>query len=315
MIIDMIQGFKPLYEKKGDNLIIENYPLKTGLYITVNDNGIKNHLFINEDNLIDPTYCAKNTDLINYFKIRDYLSILNLYDTNKCVSGKAKSVHSNNFLSLFIREKKATPILLKETSLRPDLKEQIQMYFNQFLIWNQEEKELKKDKNIKNPKKHILTETDDFNEDLFEKSKEAILNTLLELPSLMEQYTFKDNDYVRIFYETSIANYTKEYKRYMIRKAFNKNDYHILKNDKVYGISGIELNSNNNKPSLLLKNMKTEVPLKLDFETLLIAQKLHEFLMFYKVPRYNKNKEKIEYVSSISKQLYLPIDFKIEGLA
>ncbi|APU86942.1 hypothetical protein [Clostridium botulinum] len=36
-------------------------------------------------------------ELFKYLRHRDYLSILKQYDTNKAVSGRAKSIHSNNF--------------------------------------------------------------------------------------------------------------------------------------------------------------------------------------------------------------------------
>ena len=309
MLLDMAQGFKKLYDKEGDAVISEQYALKKGLYILVNDNGIKDSMFIEDNNNVP----EDKEELFNYIKIRDYLSILKQYDTNKCVSGKAKSIHSNNFLTLFIREKKAKPII-KNSTVNPVIKEQIKMYFKQFLIWKEEELIAKKNLNINKPKEFILTKTKEFNEDLFNNSKAAIMDLLITLPKMLEKYELKDNDYIRVFYETAIANYDIEYRRYMIRKIFNKDKYHLFKNDDVYGISGIELNNNSNKPSLILKSMRTEIPLRLNFDTLLMVQKLYEFLWFYKVPRYNKKLDKTEYVSTITKRLFIPLDFDINGL-
>lgn len=309
MLLDMVQGFKKLYDKEGDTIIAEQYSLKRGIYIIVNDNGIKDTMFIEDNNNVP----EDKEELFNYIKIRDYLSILKQYDTNKCVSGKAKSIHSNNFLTLFIREKKAKPII-KNSTVNPVIKEQIEMYFKQFLMWKEEELIAKKNSDINNPKEFILTKTKEFNEDLFNKSKAAIMNLLIDLPELLKEYELKDNDYIRIFYETAIDDYDIEYRRYMIRKIFNKDKYHLFKNGDVYGISGIELNNNSNKPSLILKSMRTEIPLRLNFDTLLMIQKLYEFLWFYKVPRYNKKLDKTEYVSTITKKLYIPIDFDIKGL-
>lgn len=309
MLIDMIQGFKPLYDKEGDKLIVDNYPLKQGLYIIVNDNGIKDWMFIKNKEVIP----EDKKEIFNYIRVRDYLSILKQYDTNKSVAGNAKSIHSNNFLSLFIREKKDKPIL-KGTSLNQTIEEQIIIYFDKFLEWREEELIARKNNNNENPKEFILTTTAEFDIELFKRSKKAITNSLTDLSKLLSDYTLDQEDYLRIFYETSVENYDIEYKRYMIRKIFNKDTYHIFKDDDVYGISDIDLNTNSNKPSLLLKNMKTKIPIRYNFDTLLIAQKLFDFMYFYKVPRYNKDLKLTEYVNSIYKTLYIPTDFNIKDL-
>ncbi len=109
------------------------------------------------------------------------------------------------------------------------------------------------------------------------------------MPELLSEYTLADKDYIRIFYEMPIEYYNKEYKRYMIRKIFNKNVYHIFKDNNVYGISDIDLTTNNNKPSLLLYSMKTRVPLRLDFDTLLIAQNYLTFFIFIRFLNIIKN--------------------------
>lgn len=302
-------NFKDLYDKNGDNLIVDNYPLKQGVYIIVNDKGIKDFMVIKDKEAIS----KDKEELFKYLRHRDYLSILKQYDTNKAVSGRAKSIHSNNFLSLFIRENKSSHIL-EGSSLNPSLEQQVGWYFDQFKKWQEEERQAHNNNDPSNPQEFILTTLEDFDEQLFNKSKKAILNSLSNLPELLNEYTLADKDYIRIFYEMPIEYYNKEYKRYMIRKIFNKNVYHIFKDNNVYGISDIDLTTNNNKPSLLLYSMKTRVPLRLDFDTLLIAQKLFDFLYFYKVPRYNKESKAVEYVNSIYKTLYIPMDFNIDNL-
>lgn len=95
MLKDCLAIFKTLYEKEGSNLILKDYKLGFGDYILINSNGeITKKMIINNKDSYD-------IEDYNYFKELDYIS--RLISMQKPIDSK-KIIHSNNYLSFFIRK-------------------------------------------------------------------------------------------------------------------------------------------------------------------------------------------------------------------
>jgi CRISPR-associated protein Csh1 len=302
----MLDGFKSYYENHGNSVILDHYDMKQGLYFLINKKGIKDVLYI-KDGSKDKDFDKKKLELFKYFKERDYKSKLINYDTNKSV--KSKTIHSNNYLTVFAKKKS----FFNKEVISSEMIKNIEEYFEAFNLYYEEEKIAKESKRELKPQVEILNSTPEFNMHLYEESKEVFLHTICDIIQQHEVQDLKDDDYIRIFYQEDIDSYNDEYRRYMVRKVFNKSNYHIKIDGDIYGLSSADMGTNPLKPSLELKGTKVKVPLKLNFETAILVQKLYDFLYFYNIRKKNKTTGEIEYVHSIYKTLYIPYDFDIEG--
>jgi CRISPR-associated protein Csh1 len=239
----MLNGFKNYYGNYGDKIITDQYKMKSGLYIVLNKDGIVNHLYMNEG-AKEKDFTSSALDTFKYLVIRDYLSILVLYDTNKKVA--SKSIHSNNYLTLFTKRKS----IVNKGCIEPSILKALNDYYETFNQWNEEEIEIKKSSKLQKAKKEILKTTSNMNSVLFEECKNSYnkyINDILDIEGINE---LKDDDYVRIFYQADLDTYNNEYLRYMVRKVFNKDKYHIYKDGQVWGLSNADMGTNPNKPSL-----------------------------------------------------------------
>ena len=91
---DLIHIFKVQYDTKGEKLITDNYTLADGIYIMVNiDGSIK----------YEKEFDKRSSQLIEFeeFITRDYLS--KYLESNKSIE-KSKLIHSNNYMSFFMKK-------------------------------------------------------------------------------------------------------------------------------------------------------------------------------------------------------------------
>ncbi|PHS41285.1 MAG: hypothetical protein COB07_02105 [Sulfurovum sp.] len=106
MIYDILEVFKDEYEKKGDKLILDNYILKDGLYVKINqDESLEYFIFENDKKIEKKENCFKNLSgninhkMYEWFKERDYYS--GYLNSNK--SFYDKKIHNINYLSFFVK--------------------------------------------------------------------------------------------------------------------------------------------------------------------------------------------------------------------
>lgn len=262
MFRDLIDLFKKAYDKYGDKIILDSYNPKNGLYIK-----------INLDSSIDILIIDKNTiedDLYNWFKERDYYS--NLIDMNKPIDGK-KKIHSNNYLSFFIKKDK----LVGEKALnKEEISERIEEYFN--ILRKPEQK-------AKNSKEKIIFENFEKQVDQEELNKNYnyISENLDKIKDIVLNHDEEVDNYIKIFFESEfgISRYKTESERYMIPRIFNKNDYNIEVNGEIYGLSNSNMGLNSKKPYLELKTMGIRVPYRVTSENALYLKKFFEWLQYY----------------------------------
>lgn len=289
MIQDLLMIFKSAYNEYGDKIILDNYTLKDGLYIRINENGENEYLKIkatkNKDGTIDyiPIDDMKEStlELYKWFKIRDYYS--SLVDMNKPIDPK-KKIHSNNYLSMFIKK----DVLIGEKALSRDaLVDRIQQYYD--ILKNPEIKY--KDKKGKELLGTVKPDVDE--EDLILK-RDYILKNLDDIIGKVESMEDEFDGYVKIFFmdNEDLKKYELEYTRYILPNIFNKNNYNVLLNDKIFGLSNNNMGMNSKKPYLEQKTTKFKVPYRINSVDAMLLNKFFDWLNY-----------------QLQGEVYIPIDF------
>ena len=107
MLKECIEVFKKELNSKGERLLLDGYMPAEGTYIIVTEeNG---NFIIKDENIIEIKYDNKTKEPINSeielnrVRAKDYNS--KLIDMNKPIDSK-KIIHSNNYLSFFIKKDK-----------------------------------------------------------------------------------------------------------------------------------------------------------------------------------------------------------------
>ena len=227
-----------------DTMVLENYRLKPGLYVRLNEDGSMEELYVGKKAVL-----PENDPLVEWFKQADFAS--NLIEMNKPVDIK-KQIHSNNMFSVFCKH----DTFWQEKSIHPKLREHIERYFNALLI-------------IKDKESAEILETAGYKPLKAEKVqvyKERFLLALQAVGERIEQHKIKDNCYIKLFLNVDIEAYYHESGRYLLPKIFNKNDYNVIMNGQVLGLSNTDMGLNAKKPYLEHKTTAFKVPYRITAE-------------------------------------------------
>ena len=277
MIYDILDVFRKEYALKGDKLILDNYQLKDGLYVKVNDAGnlmyfIKTSRKVKKDGKTETEHDFKDVDGVNqslmyeWFKERDYYS--NVIDTSKAYDAPKKTIHNNNYLTLFMK-----------------IEEFLNVEFSHI-----EEKLFKKvlgfksfdSKNEKKILKNYCYIVKSFcrKRDLVNKLR--ILKLEIEnIRIIVKEYSPKE--YIRIFFDKDIDTYKNESSIYLALKIFNDNKYSIESNDAiVYGLSNFNMGLNSKKPYLEHKTKKLSTPFMVTSDMALDAKLFSDWISLQK---------------------------------
>ncbi|MDR2342624.1 MAG: hypothetical protein LBD84_06265 [Campylobacteraceae bacterium] len=257
MIYDILETFNKKYEKEGEKLILDSYTLKDGLYIRITNDKYEvfvkksigkkksetEHAFLNEN----------GTDKISemeWFKSRDYYS--NMIETNKAYDAPKKSIHNNNYLTLFMKIDK-----FLETDF-DYIKTKLFDKVSDFASFN-----------TKN-EKSILENYHDYirhpNRKNDIKTKVQTLKMIfLKLHDIAKKHSPKE--YIRIFFDENEDVYKQEGAIYVSLKIYNDNKYSKNVNGIVYGLSNYNMGLNDNKPFLEHKTKKLPYPFMVKTDT------------------------------------------------
>ncbi|MFZ5351940.1 MAG: hypothetical protein ACOZCL_04340 [Bacillota bacterium] len=259
MINDLIELFTKAYEKYGDKLILDNYKPKSGLYIRINDDYSIDKLIIDKNEPIDKK-------LYNWFRQMDYYSVL--IDMNKPIDPK-KKIHSNNYMTLFMK-KDIFPTVGDSPLSKEEYRERVTEYFN---ILKEPSKKLA-------DKASMLLDSVPLDMDVekLEKNRAYLLNNLDELIQFISQQEFKG--YVAIFFNEDINIYRRESFKYLVPRIYNKNDFNVLTDQKVMGLSNSNMGMNDKKPYLKLMSRRYEVPYRIGIDKAIIIKKFFDWLSF-----------------------------------
>lgn len=262
MLKDVISIFKREYEKIGDRYVTESYIPSDGEYIIVdtfeNDFKILDKVIIKKDRKTQ-----KIDDSNQYFPFireADYLS--RLLDMNKPIDHK-KIIHSNNYLSFFIK---------KENVNNGKLSDEIIDRYYEIL-----KDPLIKYKNTKAEK--LYEEVEEEHGKVNEKLIDEIKNWIKEKIHDFVDKGSKEKEYLKIFFKYDLDKYRKESEKYISPNLYNSNDYNVKIKEEIYGLPNDNMSLNSKKPYLENKTRKSKVPYLISKEEVLIQKKFFDYLM------------------------------------
>ncbi|URZ04946.1 type I-B CRISPR-associated protein Cas8b/Csh1 [Clostridium felsineum] len=255
MLKDCIDMFYSIYDEKKENYILDDYYLTEGTYLLVNDNGdIEKELKITKKNN-DKTY-----DSYDEFAEMDYLS--KLIDMNKPIDPK-KIIHSNNYLSFFI----------KKDSINKKLTEEIIDTYYDILL--NPVKKYEKDKSKRVMYEEVEKISGKANKDKLEKNKAWIKEHIKNL--IGEEN--KEKNYIKIFFKAKPEEYRRESRKYVIPNIYNSTQYNIDINGITYGLPNDNMGLNAKKPYLENKSRKNTLPYLISTEEVSKQKKFFDYLM------------------------------------
>ena len=276
MIYDLLEIFKKEYEQKGDKLILDNYQLKDGLYVIVNQNkNIEYFIYKSEKQIEDKELSLK--DLEGNRRKDRYLDLSKKdYYSSYLNSNKAffdKKIHNVNYFSFFV---KVESFISKEPKKTLDLNA-IRGHFEAFIDYA---------KFTKKEEKEILKNFQDTFNDEVRKSKilqnyQFIMDNIQKFVDIAVENGV--TNYIKVFFEVDIEEYEKETEIYYAIKIFNDITYSI--NDignEVYGLSDSNMGLNAKKPYLEHKTKKTIAPFLIKSADALMIKRFFDWLKFQK---------------------------------
>lgn len=268
MLKECIEVFKRELNSKGERLLLDSYMPAEGTYIIVTEE--KGNFIIKDENIIEIKYDKKEQRLanseseLNRIRALDYNS--KLIDMNKPIDSK-KIIHSNNYLSFFIKKDKFPTKDGEEKKLSLDV---IEGYYlnliNPYLKY--------KSGKPKEIYKAIEDSIGEVNSNEVNKIKKWIIENIFELGRV-----YSGKNYLKIFFDYPIEDYIRENKRYIIPNIYNKNDYNFKIGEVVYGLPNDNMGLNSKKPYLENKTRKIRIPNLVNTEEVLMQRKFFDYLM------------------------------------
>ncbi len=310
MFYNLLAPFEEAYKERGDQLIIENYNLKEGIYIQIDAQGKPlQHMVIhwkeNQSELRSEQYF--------WFREADFYS--DYISNRKCVVAPAKVIHSNNCLSVFMKKEK----LIGTKSLSSEeLNKELGDYFAKL---NSERygSEL-----ILNRIEGLLAQ------EVRDKCSKSLFNFFNNQREWLIDKDDEFSTYVRVFVKRdNLRDFKSEGERYLRHRIFNKDNFNIEYNGEVFGLSDTNMGLNDKKPYLVHRTTPFEVPFLIGLDnaltlnryalwikgqetkTIYIPQKF-KFDMILEKENWTSGSDDVNYISTIVEDDQLEIrDFDI----
>lgn len=245
--------------KKNKNLVLGTMILADGDYVLVHDDGtydIEKIKYSKKDHCLIEKPEDEIYDRLCFY---DYQS--QLVSMNK-PQDPGKTIHSNNYLSLFVKKESFSNGKLND--------EAIERYFK--ALENPQDKYKGKDLQMYNFVSENISEIDQ--ERLLHNKqwlKEHIYN--------LEGVDYNEKDYLKIFFEVEDQLYIDEGNRYLLTKIFNCNDYNVYSDGTVYGLPNYNLQLNAKKPFLENKTRMHKIPYMVSLEDALLQKQFFDYLL------------------------------------
>ncbi|WP_298847240.1 type I-B CRISPR-associated protein Cas8b/Csh1 [Clostridium sp.] len=256
MLKGCLEVFQKKYEEKGEKLITDSCVLSEGTYVLVHSNG--NIIEILE---IDKKSSDKD-DRYYDFALMDYFS--KLVDINKPIDPH-KIIHSNNYLSFFIKKENVNVEKLTENI--------IDNYYE--ILKNPR---IKYKENIDKERRKIYELIDAkygrSNYNLIQKNKEWIKNNIFSLINKVA----KNKNYLKIFFQYDIDLYKKESAKYVIPNIYNSPRYNFQVDNITYGLPNDNMGLNSKKPFLRNKTRKNSLPYLISINEAILQKNFFDYL-------------------------------------
>lgn len=283
MIKDCLEIFKKEYERYGDRFILDSYVLGEGTYVLVGKDGQVQQILevIKSKGEVDRTQEGYQT-----FCFMDYYSKISY--TNKAIDPKSMLIHSNNYLSFFVKKENLNNGKLKESTIK-----------KHYSILGNLAQKYKKSKQSGWLYEKALEACGEMNLERLNENEKWINEHIFIL--LKTQNIVSDKRYLKVFFEEDEATYRREGERYFINNVFNNSKYNIKVENEILGIPNENIGLNDNKPYLKHKTRKNEVPYLISTEEAKLQKKFFDYLM---------NKVSVGYVN-----IYINEEIGIRGAA
>lgn len=256
MLKDCLEIFKKQYKENGEEkYITDSYVLAEGSYMLVGQEWNIKDVFEVKKKDTDRT-----DNRYSYFAERDYLS--KLIDMNKPIDGK-KVIHSNNYLTFFIKKENINPKKLTD--------EIIESFYN--ILLDPTIKYADKEKKLMY--ENIEEKNGKVNEEDLIKIKSWIKENIF---NLKDKYN-DDKNYLKIFFERDIEIYKKESEKYVLPNIYNSTQYNEVIDGNIYGLPNDNMGLNAKKPYLEHKTRKNSIPYLIDEKEVLMQKKFFDYLM------------------------------------
>jgi CRISPR-associated protein Csh1 len=302
MIYDLLDVFNKKYEEYGDELILGNYQLKDGLHVIIKENDEFEYYIYQFDKKIEDKSLSLK-DLKNDRRKDKYYDLAQKdYYSSYLNSNKAffdKKIHNVNYLSFFV---KVESFISKDEKKLLDF-DIIKKHFESFIDYS---------KFTKKEEKEILVNYKDRFSD--ENRKQQILKNYQIVADNIQNFVeiAKENgvsNYIKVFFEAPMENYQEESNIYYSIKIFNDISYSVNVENKVFGLSDLNMGLNAKKPFLEHKtktfiDKKTIAPFMIEQNDVLHAKKFFDWL------KYQKYQDKYPN----GKQFFLNRDYKEKDL-
>lgn len=260
MIKDCLEIFQKEYEKYGDRFILDSYILGEGTYVLVGKDGQVRQILevIKLKEEVDRTQEGYQT-----FCFMDYYS--KLIDMNKPIDS-SKIIHSNNYLSFFVKKESFTNGKLKELAI-----------INYYSTLENLGEKYKKSKQSTWLYEKTLETYGEMDLEELKANQEWIMKNIFTL--LQENGIASDKRYLKVFFEADEVTYKREGERYFLNNVFNAAEYNVKIEDEIWGMPNINIGLNAKKPYLKHKTRKNEVPYLLSTEEVMLQKKFFDYLM------------------------------------
>lgn len=277
MIYDLLNKYGKYF--KNLDVVLDNYRLKNGIYYKFNQDGSFEKLWVEKGT-------NQNTDLYQYFKVRDLYS--NYIDSNKAIPTQtkimyqeknynmAKKICSNNPYTLFFKNKYLEYLCNKEANKKAlptwIFEKGIDKYYSSLVEM------------ITMPKKEneILMERlrGDYllAEEIMEQ-KEPMLKAFYTVIEDLKVVEMPKDIWIRVFLDKTEEDYEKVSNLYIMLNAFNNNDGIKTVDGEIFGINNYNFNDNSGKPYLELKTTSYKIASRVDQETINVIKNLYLWLL------------------------------------
>lgn len=195
----------------------------------------------------------------SYFKFIQYADYLSKYlESNKAIADK--NIHSNNYLTLFIK---------KENLFNGKITEDVlTKYYETFK--NPYTKYCKKQLKIAYAALEDKYGKPDI--DRINKIEEWVKKNLFSLK------LSKDKTYVKLFFFYDLEEYRKESEKYILTNIYNNAKYNTKIKGIIYGVPNNNMGLNSKKPYLEHKTRKNVAPILLNQDEVLLQKKFFDYL-------------------------------------
>lgn len=264
-----MEVFEQMLQKKGDRLVLDEYVPKAGTYRIIK---------LTEDSYeviktLEIRYNRKSDEIIGktdsiYDKLcyMDYCT--KLVEMNKSI-GAQKILHSNNYLSLWMK---------KESLVEKKVTEGILDSYYEFCK-NPVVRYAKKDLKSKILYEATEKQLGKPNITLIEKIRKCISEK-----DIWENIDLNRKEYLKFFFvlddweETKLL-YKCESNRYLFLNIFNNNKYNEMESEEILGFPNDNMGMNTNKPFLANRTRKVALPCLVDKNQAILRTKLFDYLM------------------------------------